>query len=290
MGYNKYIKSGKQYEFYEFEQDLSLSRIKRKSEILRGQSVRVRTFEFGEGDVKKEVRTLFGQALEPRNFTLVSGEQNLAVDGVVALQQSEPEKKGKRRDNAQRASMAFGRLVRSNLDGVENPILATFTYKENVRDFSYSARTFNLFIQRLRRRFGSGFRYIAVPEFQKRGAIHYHALFWGLPVGLVHRERQTRELANTWGQGFVDVLLTDGDKKISYYLAKYMVKALKDERLTGKKAYFASRNVKRPLLVKNVFDVSFVLRDIGLDGAEPEYSKKFSTPWLGECSYRVYNT
>src|SRR5690606_27837965 len=108
----------------------------------------------------------------------------------------------------------------------------------------------------LRNKFGKAFSYIAVSEFQKRGAIHFHALFWGLPAEVFSQERQTRTIALIWKQGFVYMKETDGNDKLSSYLAKYMVKTFTDPRLKNKKAYLASRNIKRPKIIAGV-DYSF---------------------------------
>ena len=254
MGYNKFIKSGNQLELYEYEQNLPIRRIKRKRQVLRGQSTGIGTILGGTEECRDTLREILGGGRisnEEREVctgeSIVDGE-NILPDGADTLQQIAQEKQKKRRDNAQRSGMAFRRVVCSNLTANENPILVTLTHKENEGDISKSNRLFKLFIQRCRIKYGGAFRYIAVPEFQRRGAVHYHALFWGLPAGLHSRERETRELANVWRNGFTDIILTDGNEKLSSYLAKYMIKNLQDERLWNHKVYFCSRNIKRPIV------------------------------------------
>ena len=74
------------------------------------------------------------------------------------------------------------------------------------------------------------FKYLAVVEFQKRGAIHYHMLS---DFGYIEQ----KELEKIWGNGFVWIrdLLTGNNGKpvdnVGAYLVKYMNKNIIDKRL-----------------------------------------------------------
>ena len=296
MGYNKFIRSGNQLELYEYTKDLPIRRVKRKREILRRQRRDIGTLLGRDEDSGQTLREILGGGRVPDEGREVLRSQsvvprpNILPDGADTLQQIALAKQEKRRDNAQRSGMAFRRVVCSNLTADENPLLVTLTHKENQTDISESNRLFKLFIQRCRIKYGRAFRYIAVPEFQRRGAVHYHALFWGLPAELYHRERQTRELANLWGNGFTDIILTDGNEKLSSYLAKYMIKNLLDIRLWNKKVYFCSRNIKRPIVVSGFDTFSFIEKDYGLDSLTPVMERTYDTMWLGEGRYRLFDT
>lgn len=52
------------------------------------------------------------------------------------------------------------------------------------------------FIQRLKYKFGKDIKYLAVIEFQQRGAVHYHVLS---DIPYIKQD----ELQDLWGQGFV---------------------------------------------------------------------------------------
>lgn len=209
----------------------------------------------------------------------------------------------RRIDNAKRLKKSFIRLVRANLDGNGRPVFLTLTMAEVARiDDAYGI--FTEFGQRFRRRYGSHIRYIAVPEFQERGAVHFHVLVWGLSEeviyaetpksvsieGLVSVERGSRQLQHLWGYGYVDCLLTDGSPKLAFYVAKYMHKALLDERLRGQKSYSCSRNCLRPLSLATKTSVAFALDAWGvkLSTAVPLLEKNFDTYWLGRGRYRSY--
>jgi len=251
MGYNKIIVSGDSFEIYEYEKNIS-------------------------GFVGVRKRRSQGEA----------SQRLLASDREDSLQARQL---GKRRDNAGRAKLAFARFVRSNLVGACSPALFTLTYKENETDLRKCYRDFTSFIQSLRYRFGGDFKYIAVPEFQKRGAVHFHALFWGLPEDVVFRqERQSRFFAGLWGLGFLYIRPTDGSERLSSYLAKYMAKAYTDPRLAGFKAYVGSRNCLRPNVMLDISPVWPILDDYGLSTALPVQEKRYVTQWLGKGRYRFY--
>lgn len=194
----------------------------------------------------------------------------------------------KRQSNIRRSGLAFKRLILSNLQQSSPPALITCTYAENQTDLNIAHEDFRAFIRNLRIKYGQTFRYITVSEFQKRGAIHFHSLFWGLPDNLCSTERYTRVVASLWGRGFVDCYLTDGDEKISSYLAKYMMKSTMDIRLGFKKAYHCSRNILRPIIDKRAMLVQLEYEyGIGVDN-HPLQDKTFMTQWLGKGRYRAY--
>lgn len=196
---------------------------------------------------------------------------------------------GKRRDNARRAALAFRRIVASNFGGSAPPLLVTLTYRDNFTDLGGAYKHYSAFNQSLRYKYGKTFRYICVPEFQKRGAVHFHALYWGLPEEIFLLERKTRTLAGLWGKGFVYLKETDGNEKLSHYLTKYMSKAFVDPRLKNQKCYTASRNIKRPYIQSGTLNVPIILEEYGVT-KEAVVDKKYLTNWLGAGRYRVFKT
>jgi len=183
---------------------------------------------------------------------------------------------------------AFRRLVRANLDPKSPPALLTLTMRDIV-SVSEAYKAFTLFGKRLRTMYGSDISYIAVPEFQKRGAVHFHILMFGLKDEDISNERKTRRIAELWGYGFVDILSTDGSPKLASYLAKYMSKAMHDHRLVGKRAYSASRNVLRPVLANTPLMLAFCLNSwgVGVDNSVA-MQKEYDTLFLGRCIYKQF--
>lgn len=249
MGYNKFIVSGDYVEIYQYEKDIPPYR-----------------------NIQKRARRA------PENQVLGAPRQDTLSERQL----------GKRRDHANRARLDFARRVRANLGGVDTPLLLTLTYRENFTDLRAANRDLTAFFQALRYHEGPGFKYICVPEFQKRGAVHYHALVWGLSESVVSQERRTRFISTLWGQGFVFLKKTDGHEKLSYYLAKYMAKAYTDVRLGGLKAYTASRNFAHPAIYAGIGSVGLVEDALELSTLQPLKEKQYMTKWLGKGRYRLY--
>jgi len=188
-----------------------------------------------------------------------------------------------------RKKQNFLRLVRSNLDGVNAPALFTLTMFEVVTIRS-AYKAFLVFIRRLRKRFKKSFRYITVPEFQERGAVHFHMMIWGLPVESIINERGNRFYQSLWQRGFVDCIPTDGSIKIAGYLAKYLSKSLSDDRLYSEKAYRASGNILRPVQLPFNSAINHVSEIWGVDllTTPPCFDVEYETQWLGKGRYRIY--
>jgi len=196
--------------------------------------------------------------------------------------------KDRRLDNVVRLKRVFERLVFSNCLRQCKALLFTFTFV-GIMDISGGYRSFHSFTKRLRRLYGSDFRYIAVPEFQKRGSIHFHVLIWGLPDRLLKDERSTRSIQRLWGYGYVDIVQTDGSPKLARYLSKYLFKLLQDDRLFHQKAFVCSRNVLRPvrLAFKSAFALSSYIFDLELS-TPPSFQRVYNNKWLGRCNYSFY--
>ena len=123
-------------------------------------------------------------------------------------------------------------------------MFATLTFKENIEDIKKANYEFLKFIKRMRCGYGD-FKYLAVIEFQDRGAIHYHMIS---DFGYIKHS----ELEKIWGQGFVwikDLMKAKNGKpcdNVAAYVVKYMNKDLFEPRLMGQQAYLRSRNLKKP--------------------------------------------
>lgn len=214
----------------------------------------------------------------------------------------------RRASSIRRARDAFRRIVLANISGESHPVLATFTMYEVV-PLKVAWKRFEEFSARLRRKYGRRYRIIVVPEFQKRGAVHFHSLVWDLApeIGCVGQfvgygskrrfiekcsperkcERSTRNLQRAWLWGFCDCIETDGSVKLAGYLSKYMSKAMSDPRLRGARSYSASRNVLRPMSVSGSSIGAYLEEIVGVDNL-PLHTREFDTKYLGRSSYKRY--
>ena len=156
--------------------------------------------------------------------------------------------------NAIRSNLNCQRIAKANRDSWESFI--TLTFKENITDIVYANKIFNAWVSNVRK-LKKDFKYIAVPEFQKRGAVHYHILSnlgkenTNIIIPQKERTEKTKDLTTLfdvkyWSRGFARVDFIKGDyKKIYSYICKYMTKDI-DDKLFGKHRYFNSQNLNKP--------------------------------------------
>lgn len=127
------------------------------------------------------------------------------------------------------------------------PSFLTLTFKENITDVKEGNKHLSKFIKRLNYYIyhtkKTQLKYIAVIEFQKRGAIHYHIILFNMPM--IHK----KELAEIWEHGFILIKALNKEQNVAGYLTKYMTKGKFDERLNGKKKYFCSRGLIKPIII-----------------------------------------
>jgi len=153
----------------------------------------------------------------------------------------------RRDDNLVEVRQTIRRLVDGNFEVYGfNPVFLTFTFRENIVDVDTANECFSAFIRRFNSAIGKKSKYLTVVEFQKRGAVHYHCIFFNLPLEYEERERNSRFIANLWGHGYVDIERVRSAKRVGPYVCKYLDKAVHDPRLRGRKAFFTSRGLLRP--------------------------------------------
>lgn len=98
------------------------------------------------------------------------------------------------------------------------------------------------------------FRYIVVPEQHKDGAIHFHALVFGLPTKLKKTNviQNNKRVYNLLGYryGFTNAQYLDEDKqKANAYLCKYITKDM--QLIGGRRRYWCSKNLIKPIKTNN---------------------------------------
>ena len=187
---------------------------------------------------------------------------------------TEEQKRQNRVKRAQRARQKVHRLVNANFSNKSKFI--TLTYGDNKIDLKAANHDFTCFIKRYNRFVGHSVKYVAVPEFQKRGAVHYHVI---MDCPYIPQKR----IAELWGHGFVKINRIDNIDNVGAYLAKYMTKDLDDGRLVGVKCYFRSYNLKKPEETTNEELIEEVLSICDVERVA--YSNKFDTDYFGEVCY-----
>jgi hypothetical protein len=149
----------------------------------------------------------------------------------------------------------------------------TYTFAENIQDIESANYEFTKYIQRLNYEiFGSKktqLQYLAVPERQRRGAIHFHVVHIRLPYIISIYDTITR----TWGNGFTWTEKIKNLHHLIAYISKYVTKKTQDT--TNKKSYFVSRNLRRPTVYKNQSETMDILQQ----DYEPIYYKVYQTEY-----------
>lgn len=219
-----------------------------------------------------------------------TGDVNVYRGTGRAGSADEAEKTENRKKVMQRARSLLRRLINSNvaqyMDSEGNPYTSKFltmTYKENIQDIKYSNREFRKFVKRLNRYVGFNVKYVSVLEFQKRGAVHYHVVFFNLPY--IKKAR----LAEIWGHGHVKINKIETVDNVGAYVSKYMGKDLEDKRLLGKKCYFSSRGLKKPEEITDRSTVKVIMNSLS-GHMQLKYEKSFNSDYTGEIYYTQYIT
>lgn len=192
-----------------------------------------------------------------------------------------------RQDNKRRASLAFERLILSNLQGSEIPVLLTLTFR-NETTLQEARKCFNVFAKRIRSTYSKTFRYIVVPEYGSRNTkrLHLHALCFGIRA-IAETERKERNLAKIWGHGFLDAKLTDGNEKIAFYLSKYLTKQKKKDDFRDKNSYICSRNILRPEVITD-FASLYLDHILDVDNYTILLDKEVYNNFVGRIHYKKY--
>lgn len=204
---------------------------------------------------------------------------NLQGDNKILHTGKKKSNNDKSESNLNRSKKKLRRLINSNI--TDNDLFVTLTYKENMTDIKQGKLDFKNFIKRWNYRRSDKLKYVYVVEFQKRGAVHFHCIFFG--VGFI----ENSELSKLWGNGFVKVNNIKNCDNVGAYVVKYMQKNLIDDRLKNSDLYGRSKgNLKEPIEIKKPSEVGALLDS--LTGIKPSYSVDFVSDYFGNISYSQY--
>lgn len=181
-------------------------------------------------------------------------------------------------DNGRRARWNFIRMV--NMNFTEHSKFVTLTFADNVTDLDTAHKEFDKFMKRMRRRYG-GFKYAAVVEFQKRGAVHYHVIS-DLPY------IPKKDLSQVWRQGFVRINDIEHVDNVGAYLSKYMTKEAYDPRLAGRKLYFTSQHLERPVVFKGT-EADVITELYKLGKIKTVFESSYLSEHHGNIHYKQFN-
>lgn len=195
-----------------------------------------------------------------------------------------------------RARNEVRRIINANVGRYRNeksevykPVFLTLTFADNIQDITAANKELRKFMKRLGNHIAKDqayVQYVAVPEFQRRGAVHYHLVIFNLPY------IKAKTLEEIWSNGFIKVISIDQIDNIGAYISKYMTKASdNDDRLLGQKCYFRSRNLFEPIETRVLSSTPAgqqLLQEIEAMGLRKTYSSSQLSEHYGIIEYTQY--
>lgn len=191
--------------------------------------------------------------------------------------------------NIIRTKLNCQRLAKANAK--EWSSFITLTYADNMQDMKQAKKDLEYFITNIKK-VKKDFKYISIPEFQKRGAIHFHLLS-NLSLQddyiIIPQKNNTKYYdVKYWNKGFTSYEDVKGDiKKVVGYISKYMTKVDCDERLFNVRRFSSSHNLIKPVTefisMKDKKSRQFLFNQ--LKDKECIYSNKYNDAFNEEVSF-----
>lgn len=123
-------------------------------------------------------------------------------------------------------------------------------------------RKFTQFQNYLRKIFPQMY-YVAVPEYHKKGGLHFHLLIGGVTMDELKAVpaknkrgklifKNGKQIFNVlrWKLGFSTLSAIGNGEATKHYICKYISKQHLDDRFFGKRRYYVSNNIRRPEIQK----------------------------------------
>lgn len=207
---------------------------------------------------------------------MIKSSKKLLVKKIQMRQKEIEENKLKNKVRSlNRAKVKVRRLIDSNMNKSNYPDkIITLTVKGNIEDREMMIDEFKKFMKRLRYKYGK-LEYVSVIEKQKRGALHFHVVMFGMPYV------KKIELQEKWRHGFVKINAIDNYYSLSKYLVKYMTKEIDVKCDKQVKRYLCSNGLEKPIIEENI-DINYMIEH---DNLSVKYSKKYESEYLGEVVY-----
>ncbi len=187
---------------------------------------------------------------------------------------------GIRLDNILRTRSRLRRMIRCNTDLCK---FVTLTFNTSIIDLKIANKKFAKFVERATKRYPD-FKYIAVPEFQKKGRVHYHLL-----VNVKEYINSDEFEKKIWRNGFCKTKKLRQGTRLDLYLSKYMSKDI-DKRLFSMRRFFYSFNCLKPLVLtlKNVYDILEIVNKFS-NRILKTFSKEINFTWGLTMYYNLYD-
>jgi len=182
-----------------------------------------------------------------------------------------------------RSTNNFFRICHHNNTLADTIHFLTLTFAYDLT-YKTACRHVARFMERVKKTFPEvPIRYISVVERTKKNRLHFHLLVYNLPTEATSRERETRNFQRLFERGYVDLCFASYTSKgIAGYMAKYMAKALRDEKNETKRAYNCSRGIKK-IASQGGNTLHKFLDIIKPTGIVETKISEYNVPYLGKC-------
>ena len=264
----KIIKSGKEIEVYDYKD----------KEILRGYKRKERK--------KKQNKEFKGQL----NF-------NEYKEELKRLEEWEISFKAKTKFSISRTRTNIRRLTNANPQ--LNKFL-TLTFAKSTTELLKANYLFNQAMKRIIRQ-KDYFEYVAVVEFQKDidyhgrkkekgGSVHYH-LLCNIKMPKTNNLKELFDwekwfALRYWKYGFIKIKDVKQITNMGAYFCKYLGKDMFDKRMFGKKKFFCSQKLNKPVEMTGYEATSFY--DHYISGLTPIFVKTFFSEYAGTIDYSAF--
>ncbi len=182
---------------------------------------------------------------------------------------------------------------------IQRPKFWTLTFAENITDIEQANEEFTKFNKRLSwSLYGirkNVLKYICIPEFQKRGAVHFHILYFNLPF------IDQKKFQKIWGQGFTFVKSVSKKEDImdfASYVAKYINKENSkgednygiylEKDMLNKKRYFCSRGLNKPEIYKLDVDKEMYESIVAILQDFHTFNAEYQNDFIGNVDINAY--
>ena len=193
-------------------------------------------------------------------------------------------KKSKEKSGNQKSQSSIHR-TKKNIKNItnSNPQLnkfLTLTFKKNVEDIDFANYEFMQFVKRMKFKYPD-FQYLAVIEFQKRGAVHYHMI---CKFPYINK----RIIADKWRHGFIKIKRLKKINNIGGYISKYVSKDTDNMKLFNKKKFFHSKDLYMPLEIINEWQFNNHYENFDIENRVPIFEKTIESKYRGNIKIRQF--
>lgn len=217
----------------------------------------------------KSVFTVSGNKIEVKEYNRLQVKEWLHKSRKGNRKKSE-EPTERRKDNLHRARVALTRLVHCN--STQNTRFVTLTYAENLTDREQAYADFREMLAKLASA-GINPSNVVVDEYQERGAVHFHLIFFSLPY---FRNEIFQKLY--WPHGFVRIKKLHNPDHAASYLTKYFTKEQKETHL---RLYSCTHHLKRPAVLYDAYQQARFVEKILCGQYTFNVSKVYTNPYTG---------